>query len=410
VATDVAGNIYITGSTGGNSANYVTIKYAPDGTQLWVKTYNGPSNFRDEPHSLAVMPNGTVAVTGRSTGILDDVATIRYDTNGNELWVRRFDGAGNGDIGRDVAFGPAGEVYVGGYSNLTGLTDMLLIKYDAAGNQVWVKTFNGVDDKSDSIARIGVDSQGNILATGYLQPASFYSDFGTLKYDPNGNLLWVRLYDGPIANDEEIPRALVIGPNDSVYVTGYQQGSVSVATVKYDSNGNQVWAATYNHPNTLLDSGNAIAVDALGNVTVSGQSPILTIRYSESGQPGPTATATPVVTPTPVPTPTSTPSVCVINCLRSTQVRLNSTASGVVGKVTVKNENGVLVPGATVSVTWTLPGGALQNQTATTNPKGLASFSLAGGSGTYTLTVTNIAKSGYTFDPAKSILSGSITR
>jgi uncharacterized delta-60 repeat protein len=409
VATDAAGNIYITGPTAGSSsANYVTIKYDPNGTQLWVKTYNGPSNFRDEPHSLAVMPNGTVAVTGRSSGILDDVATILYDTNGNELWVRRFDGAGNSDRGRDVAFGPAGEVYVGGYTDLTGLTDMLLIKYDAAGNQIWVRTYNGADNKSDAIARIAVDSQGNILTTGYLQPASFYSDFGTLKYDSNGNLLWVRLYDGPIANDEEIPRALAIGPNNSVYVTGYQQGSVSVATVKYDANGNQIWAATYNHPNSLLDSGNAIAVDALGNVIVAGQSPILTIRYSEEGQPDPTAT--PVVTPTPSATPTSTPTECVTNCLRSTQVRLNSTTGGVLGKVTVKNENGVVIPGATVSVTWTLPGGALQNQTATTTPKGLASFNLTGGAGTYTLTVTNITKSDYTFDPANSILSKSITR
>jgi hypothetical protein len=82
----------------------------------------------------------------------------------------------------------------------------------------------------------------------------------------------------------------------------------------------------------------------------------------------------------------------------------------VIGKVTVKSENGVVVPVATVFVTWTLPGGALQNQTATTNPKGIARFDLSGGTGTYTLTVTNITKSSYTFDPANSILTRSITR
>jgi uncharacterized delta-60 repeat protein len=409
VATDAAGNIYITGTTSSSSsANYVTLKYDPNGNQLWVRTYNGPSNFRDEPYSLAVTADGYVAVTGRSTGIVDDAATILYDTNGNEVWLRRFDGAGQGDIGRDVAFGPAGEVYVGGYTNLTGLTDMLLIKYDAAGNQVWVKTHNGADNKSDAIARIAVDSQGNILATGYIQPASFYSDFGTLKYDPNGNLLWLRLYDGPIANDEEISRALAIGPNDSVYVTGYQEGSVKVATVKYDANGNQAWAATYNNPNTLLDSGNAIAVDAAGNVTVNGQSPILTLRYSDTGQPNPTAT--PSATPTVVPPPTATPAVCVTQCLRSTQIQLISTATGVRGQVTVQNQDGAAVPGATVAITWTLPGGSLQNKTAKSNSLGIASFTVAGGSGTYTLTVTNITKAGHTFDPANSVLTKSITR
>lgn len=305
---------------------------------------------------------------------------------------------------------------MGGYTNLTGLTDMVLIKYDPAGNQVWVRTHNGADDKSDSIARIGVDSQGNIVATGYIQPASFYSDFGTLKYDPDGNQLWIRLYDGPITNDEEIPRALAIGSDDSIYVTEYQEGMVRVATVKYDANGVQQWAMTYDNPGTLTDVGWGIAVDAAGNVVVNGQSPILTIRYSDSGSPGPTPTqtATRTVTPTPAvtPTPTVTPTSggCVSNCLRSTQIRLQSTTSGVRGQVTVRDQAGVAIGSATVSVTWTLPGDGTQSQTANTNSQGRANFSVTGGSGTYTLTVTDIAKAGYTFDPANSVLSQSLTK
>lgn len=422
VATDATGNIYALGpSTNTNSVDYVTYKFAPNGVQLWAKTYNGPSNFRDEPNSLAVTPGGTVAVTGRSSSGSYDVATILYDTNGNALWVRRFDGANDGDAGNDVAFGPGGEVYVGGYTVLSALTDMLLLKYDAAGNLVWTKTHNGADNQSDSIARIRVDSQGNVVATGYIQAASFYSDFGTLKYAPNGNLLWLRLYDGPIANDEEIPRALAIGPNDSVYVTGYQQGQVSVATVKYDANGNQAWAETYDHPNTLLETGYAIAVDAAGNATITGSSPILTIRYGESGAPNPTATATVAATATALATATATsappptatpppPTGCTNKCLRAKQIQLSRTAAGVMGKVTVRDEKGALVKNATVSIAWTLPSGATQNQAATTNAKGVATFNVTGGAGVYTLTVANITKVGYTFDPANSLLSKNFTR
>jgi hypothetical protein len=40
----------------------------------------------------------------------------------------------------------------------------------------------------------------------------------------------------------------------------------------------------------------------------------------------------------------------------------------------------------------------------------VASFSTSDGNGTYTLTVTNIVKTGYTFDPANSVLSKSITK
>jgi hypothetical protein len=407
VATDAAGNIYVAGVTSSsNSADYLTIKYDPNGVQLWAKTYNGPANFREELNSLAVSPTGKAVVTGRSADGGYDVATVLYDSNGNQLWVRRYDAANGGDAGYDVAFGPGGEVYVGGYAQLTELIDMLLLKYSPAGNLAWVRTINGPDNMSDSIARIGIDGQGNVVAAGYIQPASFYSDMATLKYAPNGSQLWLRLYDGPIANDEEIPSALAIGPGNSVYVTGngYGPDGAGVLTVKYDAAGNQVWSDTYNDPDIFPHRGMAIAVDALGNATVTGTSPILTIHYSESGGPVPTPIAT--ISPT----PTAKPDECALKCLRSKQIALSRTAAGVSGKVTVRDENGAAVRNASVTVIWTLPDGATRNQTATTTTKGIATFKVTGGAGPYTLTVNNIAKSGFTFDPANSLLSKSFVR
>jgi hypothetical protein len=96
--------------------------------------------------------------------------------------------------------------------------------------------------------------------------------------------------------------------------------------------------------------------------------------------------------------------------LRSTQIQLTSTATGVRGQVTVQNQDSAAVPGATVAITWTLPGGGLQSKTAKSNSLGIAAFTVAGGSGTYTLTVTNITKAGHTFDPANSVLTKSITK
>ena len=89
--------------------------------------------------------------------------------------------------------------------------------------------------------------------------------------------------------------------------------------------------------------------------------------------------------------------------LKSGQVTVN-------GKVTVRDQNGVLLPGAVVLIKWTLPDGSLANQSATTNSNGIASFTVRGRRGTYTLTINNITKSGYTFDAANSVLTRSITR
>jgi hypothetical protein len=79
------------------------------------------------------------------------------------------------------------------------------------------------------------------------------------------------------------------------------------------------------------------------------------------------------------------------------------------GQVTVRDENGASVPQALVVVTWTLPNGTIQSQNSWTNNKGLALFSTSLSRGTYTLTVVNIVKSLYTFNPSKSVLSKSIT-
>jgi hypothetical protein len=122
------------------------------------------------------------------------------------------------------------------------------------------------------------------------------------------------------------------------------------------------------------------------------------------------ATGSASTPPGPSPSPTPNPSAS----LRSTDIALSGklaknsvTASGV---VTVKNTTGATIQGVTVNATWRLPDGSSQARTATTNNRGEASFSTTGTRGTYSLTVTNLAKTGYTFDSANSVLTRSITK
>jgi hypothetical protein len=87
------------------------------------------------------------------------------------------------------------------------------------------------------------------------------------------------------------------------------------------------------------------------------------------------------------------------------------TTRGVGSMVMILDENGAPVPDAAVSVHWDLPGGGKGDQVGTTNSSGRATFKINGGSGTYTITITDVTLSGYTFDPAGSrILTSSITK
>jgi len=72
---DKAGNVYVTGS----SNDYVTVKYDTNGEQKWVKRYDGPANGNDSPSAMAVDKAGNVYVTGSSDGGASgsDYATIK---------------------------------------------------------------------------------------------------------------------------------------------------------------------------------------------------------------------------------------------------------------------------------------------------------------------------------------------
>ena len=104
---------------------------------------------------------------------------------------------------------------------------------------------------------------------------------------------------------------------------------------------------------------------------------------------------------------------CITNCLRSTNIMFRTKARGsnylVLSNIFVEDENGTRLSNADVSVTWTLPDGSNQTQTAATNGRGQVRFKIRGGAGLYTLIITDITLTGYTFDPDNSLLTGNVT-
>src|SRR5208282_4353921 len=82
IAVDLSNNPYVTGySPGSNSGNdIVTIKYGPNGNQVWLQRYNGPGNGDDEANAIAVDNNGNVYVTGYDTTAAGgtEIVTIKY--------------------------------------------------------------------------------------------------------------------------------------------------------------------------------------------------------------------------------------------------------------------------------------------------------------------------------------------
>jgi hypothetical protein len=295
VGVDCVGNVYVTGETYDTltSYNYATIKYYPSGDTAWVRSYNGPANATDAATALAVDDSGNIFVTGRSSGVGTgfDYTTIKYDTHGNQLWIRSYDGPGSGeDWPLAIAVDDSGNVYATGrsYDSVT-LNDFTTIKYSSDGDTVWVRRYNGLSQDADDIATsVCVDDWGNVYVAGYSSGSGSSWDFATIKYHSNGDTAWVRRYDGP-GNSHDGVYAMAVDDYGNVYVTGPSWGigtESDYATIKYHSNGDTAWVRRYGEPGEEGESGLAIAVDDSGNICVTGASSVggyCTIKYDSDG-------------------------------------------------------------------------------------------------------------------------------
>jgi hypothetical protein len=188
MAIDDAGNVYVTGDSDGSGTadDYTTVKYSPNGEELWVARYDGPASSIDEAYAIALDGSGNVYVTGysRGSGTDFDYATVKYDSSGVEQWVARYDGpARDRDVARAIAVDGAGNVYVTGesYGSETD-DDYATVKYNSSGVEQWVARYNGPGSSIDEANAIAVDGADNVYVTGRSYGSETDDDYATVKY------------------------------------------------------------------------------------------------------------------------------------------------------------------------------------------------------------------------------------
>jgi hypothetical protein len=151
----------------------------------------------------------------------------------------------------------------------------------------WVKQYNGADNLSDKASAIAIDGSCNLYVTGQTDKIGAGTNYMTIKYDDEGNTIWATSYDGP-SHLDDIPTAIKVDANGNVYVTGKSASSSNgfdFLTVKYNSSGVQQWASRLNSSINADDIANDLAVDANGNVYVCGDqgNGCALIKYNSSG-------------------------------------------------------------------------------------------------------------------------------
>ncbi|MEE1946807.1 gliding motility-associated C-terminal domain-containing protein [Pedobacter sp. KR3-3] len=234
-----------------------------------------------------------------------DIFIAKYTADGKLLWARSIGGSGLDQV-NNLTVDISGNVILGasfgsgiidcdpgpGIFNVSsaGGDDALIVKLDANGNFLWAKGLGGFGTERGHV--VTTDNNGNVIFVGAYGSASITSGSFTLtnkggldgfmvKYDPNGNTLWA--YAIGSFSDDEI-KSVKTDSNNDILVMGYFVGGVnlnpkgpaynlskSVPTYfigKYSTNGDLVWA------NEIEASGSqtvsSIAVGPTNDVFLTG--------------------------------------------------------------------------------------------------------------------------------------------
>ena len=239
----------------------------------WTAHYDGPGRGKDNAQALAVDAAGNAYVTGFSDGGDGnyDFATLKYDAQGKQVWVARYDGDAHGaDRARAVVVDADGSVVVAGSSAGADTSfDFATIKYDAEGHQLWVSRYDGPAHADDRLKALVVDGVGNIYVTGDSRGGDGAATAVTVKYGPDGELRWAERF--PFEGGSLSPADIAVDDSGNVYVTGGGDGKIgdrAFVTVKYDHSGQPVWTAYRNW--SVHDDARYLGIDEQGNVYVAG--------------------------------------------------------------------------------------------------------------------------------------------
>lgn len=265
--------------------------------EAWVNSYNGPGNNSDIGKSVSRGDSGNVYVTGHSNNPVTfyDIVTIKYNEAGIKQWERVFNGPGSDvDYAACMLTDEFENVYVAGYTfNAGSQYDYVILKYNWNGNLEWSRIYNGPGNGIDQARSLFVDNSGSVYVTGHSYGGSGVSyDYATVKYSWDGNLQWVKRYNGPVSTVDGA-NAVYVDGSQNVYVTGQSSGdgsSYDAATVKYGADGTELWSLRYNGVANDIDMGFFVSSGGQGTIVIAGYSrgmgsdyDYVTIKIDESG-------------------------------------------------------------------------------------------------------------------------------
>jgi hypothetical protein len=246
------GGIVITGfKSPNNLKDVILMKADASGNELWSRTYN--LGLNDWGRSLRQTQDGGFIIAGFTEVVpqIHDPFLIKTDSEGNIQWQHQYDyGFGDDDRGHavwqtsDGGYIIAGQTWLG--SPTFGTYDMYVVKTDMAGNVQWRQTYaynNAASPGADVALAVQQLSDGGYIIGGFTQSSSWASYI--IRTDSLGNAIWSNIYEGAWQSECYDIQAT---PDGGFILTGTETSFTTdgdLLIIKLNPNGDIIWKKIY---------------------------------------------------------------------------------------------------------------------------------------------------------------------
>lgn len=242
----------------------------------WVKTYEGDPRWAaldavqtDDGGYLLV---GATNYSHQNTR-QEDVYLVKTDAAGEIIWAKVY-GGDDFDRGNAVIQADDGGFVVLGDTKSSGAGnwDMVLLKVDTEGNELWSKTFGRPAQERGNAIRRTTDG-GYILVGSTKSFGTGGSDLYLVKTDDLGNEVWSQTYGGEL--DEEgydvhhtSDGGFFILAQVSRSARLYTDQNPDIFLLRTDRAGNEIWSQVWEEEN--VEGGYALLPTSDGNYIIVG--------------------------------------------------------------------------------------------------------------------------------------------
>lgn len=237
-------------------------KYSAAGDSIWTTNVLPDSGGNLHINYMLSDSAGNIYVLLQQNFLVPDdsfqfgAVILVLDKNGNMLWKKNLDV----DTPRKLIFDNE--------SNIIAITigDGIIMKLKSDGDSLWSINTNTL------LTDIAVDDYNNIIVSGYTGGIGYF-DYRTQKFSPDGSLIWGREFN---SNESlrDFATGIALDKDNNIYVTGscndmFTQGYCY--TLRYDPEGNLVWQHRFDIPYGQSISPQKIYLDDSSSVFIGGE-------------------------------------------------------------------------------------------------------------------------------------------